>query len=129
MKLADGERWVKPADFTGKAGDSWAGCAPVRRGGSRPSTQTETASSTFIWLQPWRGRRGCATSLLLNKGDGRFEDGSAAFGLASDRASIGVAAADFDADQHIDLFLTRRGGQSACCGTATASDSKTSRRF
>ena len=44
--------------------------------------------------------------LLLNKGEGRFADGSAAFGLAEDRGSIGVAAADFDADRHIDLFLT-----------------------
>src|SRR5262249_46479435 len=41
-----------------------------------------------------------------NKGDGRFEDASASFGLASDRASLGVAAADFDADRHIDVFLT-----------------------
>ncbi len=47
--------------------------------------------------------------LLFNKGDGRFEDGSAAFGLASGRASIGVAAADFDADRHVDLFLTGAG--------------------
>src|SRR5204863_4763451 len=38
--------------------------------------------------------------------DGRFEDVSAAFGLPQDRASLGVAAADFDADRHIDLFLT-----------------------
>ena len=43
---------------------------------------------------------------LINKGDGRFEDASVAFGLPRDRASLGVAAADFDADRHIDLFLT-----------------------
>ena len=47
---------------------------------------------------------------LMNKGDGRFEDGSAAFGLDRATGSIGVAAADFDADRHIDLFLTGPGG-------------------
>ncbi len=48
--------------------------------------------------------------LLVNKGEGRFADRSAAFGLAKDRASIGVAAADFDADGQIDLCLTGAGG-------------------
>jgi hypothetical protein len=43
---------------------------------------------------------------LLNQGDGIFEDASAAFGLPNDRGSLGVAAADFDADRFIDLFLT-----------------------
>ena len=47
-------------------------------------------------------------ALLLNKGDGRFEDASASFGLPKDRASLGVAAADFDADRHIDVFPDRR---------------------
>ena len=45
-------------------------------------------------------------ALLINKGDGRFADASAAFGLPKNRSSLGVAAADFDADRHIDLFLT-----------------------
>ena len=48
--------------------------------------------------------------MLLNKGDGAFEDASAAFGLPDDRASLGAAAADFDADRRIDLFLTGVGG-------------------
>ena len=52
------------------------------------------------------GPKGAHDVLLLNKGDGRFEDASAAFGLPLDRASLGVAAGDFDADRHIDLFLT-----------------------
>ncbi len=52
------------------------------------------------------GPKGVHDVLLLNKGDGRFEDASASFGLPADRASIGAAAADFDADRHIDLFLT-----------------------
>ena len=52
------------------------------------------------------GKKGIRDALLLNKGEGRFEDASASFGLPEDRASVGVAAADFDADRHIDLFLT-----------------------
>ncbi len=52
------------------------------------------------------GPKGIHDVLLLNKGDGRFEDASARFGLPNDHASLGVAAADFDADRHIDLFLT-----------------------
>src|SRR5262249_14486419 len=52
------------------------------------------------------GPKGVRDVLLLNTADGRFEDASSAFGLPEDRASIGVAAADFDADRRIDLFLT-----------------------
>src|SRR5262249_3428310 len=44
--------------------------------------------------------------LLLNMGDSRFEDRSSSFGLPADSGSLGVAAGDFDADRHIDLFLT-----------------------
>ncbi len=56
------------------------------------------------------GPKGIRDALLLNKGDGRFEDASDAFGLPKDRASLGVAAGDFDADRHIDLFLAGVGG-------------------
>ena len=56
------------------------------------------------------GPKGVRDVLLLNKGEGRFLDASAAFGLAADRASLGVAAGDFDADRHIDLLLTGVGG-------------------
>ncbi len=42
---------------------------------------------------------------MLNKSEGVFEDVSNAWGLPDDRASLGAAAADFDADRRIDLFL------------------------
>jgi hypothetical protein len=52
-----------------------------------------------------KGSKGIRDALLLNKGDGAFEDVSRAWGLPDDRASLGAAAGDFDADRHIDLFL------------------------
>ena len=56
------------------------------------------------------GPKGVRDALLLNKGEGRFEDASRSFGLADGHASVGVAAADFDADRYIDVFLTGVGG-------------------
>ena len=56
------------------------------------------------------GAKGIRDILLLNKGEGRFEDGSASFGLPEDRSSVGVTSSDFDADRHIDLFLAGVGG-------------------
>ncbi len=56
------------------------------------------------------GPKGVRDALLLNKGDGRFEDASRAFHLPDDRASVGVAAGDFDADRYVDVFLTGIGG-------------------
>jgi hypothetical protein len=52
------------------------------------------------------GPKGVRDALLINRGEGRFDDATAALGLPIDRASLGVAAGDFDADRRIDLFLT-----------------------
>jgi len=45
------------------------------------------------------GPRGLRDAWLLNQGDGSFLEAAAAFGLPLDQASLGVAAADFDADR------------------------------
>ncbi|MFI5458740.1 MAG: CRTAC1 family protein [Isosphaerales bacterium] len=52
------------------------------------------------------GPQGVRDALLLNRGGGAFEDATRRLGLPADRASVGVAAGDFDADGQVDLFLT-----------------------
>ena len=84
----------------------------ARAASARPlpsSTSTATASRTSISPRRSPAPRACATLSCVNKGNGSFEDATAAFGLPLDQASLGVAAADFDADRQIDLFLTGAG--------------------
>ncbi len=109
VKLGEGERWAeRKKDFTGKA--QVTGWARGRFGEGISAFDADGDGKLDLYLtSAVAGPKGVRDVLLLNKGDGRFEDGSAAFGLASDRGSIGVAAADFDADKHIDLFLTAAG--------------------
>ncbi len=109
VKLAEGERWANYADLRGKA--EVTGWARGRFGPGISAFDADGDGKLDIYLtSAVIGASGIRDILLLNKGEGRFTDGSAAFGLAKDRGSIGVAAADFDADKHIDLFLTGVGG-------------------
>ena len=52
------------------------------------------------------GTAGVRDALFLNRGDGTFEDVTLRLGLPKERASLGAAAGDFDADGRADLFLT-----------------------
>jgi hypothetical protein len=45
--------------------------------------------------------------LLRNRGDGTFEDVTAAAGVGDDGWSTGAAFLDFDGDGHLDLFVVR----------------------
>jgi len=54
------------------------------------------------------GRGGCA--LYGNLGSGRFEDRTAASGLATGQWGMGAAVGDYDGDGDPDLFATRFGG-------------------
>ncbi len=104
VKLGDGERWVKPSDFAGS--QAVIGRVRARFGAAVAVFDANGDGRLDLFLaSAIAGPNGVRDALLLNQGEGRFEDGSAAFGLAKDRASLGVAAADFDADRHIDLFL------------------------
>jgi tetratricopeptide (TPR) repeat protein len=105
VKLGAGERWVKPADFTGAL--QVIGRIRARFGAGIAAFDADGDGQLDLYLaSAVAGPKGIRDALLLNKGNGRFEDASAAFGLPADRFSVGVAAADFDADRHIDVFLT-----------------------
>ena len=105
VKLADGEQWVKPSDFTGPR--AIVGRVRARFGAAVAAFDADGDGRLDLFLaSAVVGPKGIHDALLLNKGEGRFDDASAAFGLPGDLGSLGVAAADFDADRHIDVFLT-----------------------
>ena len=65
----------------------------------------------FVNSTDWPGHRKKETlpALYHNKGDGTFEDVTRAAGLAVESYGIGVAAADYDNDGHVDLFVNALG--------------------
>ena len=102
VKLAAGDRWSGAADFTGPIGKLrerfGAGLSTFDADGDGRADLYLTAAIV--------GPKGLRDALLLNRGDGSFDDATEAFGLPLDRAGLGVAAGDFDADRRLDLFLT-----------------------
>jgi tetratricopeptide (TPR) repeat protein len=105
VTLGEGERWAGPEDF--KGAQSVLGRVRARFGAGVATFDVNGDELLDLYLtSAVAGPKGVRDALLVNKGDGRFEDATRAFGLPDDRASVGVAAADFDADRHIDLFLT-----------------------
>jgi tetratricopeptide (TPR) repeat protein len=105
LTLPEGHHWATESDFQ-KAPQvfTWARAA---FGAAIASFDADGDGRQDLYLAAAvGGPKGLHDILLRNKGDGRFEDATAAFGLPDDRASLGVAAGDFDADRHIDLVLT-----------------------
>ncbi len=60
---------------------------------------------------PWRGHGAAEGALRLfrNRGDGVFDDVSADVGLGASLYGMGVAVGDYDADGHVDIFVTAVG--------------------
>jgi len=58
---------------------------------------------------PEKHRKKVTQALYRNRGDGTFEDVTARSGLAVEMYAIGAAAADYDNDGHIDLFVNGLG--------------------
>jgi hypothetical protein len=67
----------------------------------------------FVNSDAWPGdkRRGgpARQALYHNRGDGTFEDVTAKSGLGIEAYGIGAAAADYDNDGHVDLYLNALG--------------------
>ena len=105
VTLPQGCRWATADDFTGPL--AVVGRARTRFGATIASFDANGDGRTDLFLAATVvGPKGVRDALLLNKGDGAFEDASAAWGLPEDRASLGAAAGDFDADRNVDVFLT-----------------------
>src|SRR5271157_3074962 len=105
VKLAAGDRWAAAQDYQGD--QALIGRVRARFGAAVATFDANGDGKLDIYLAAAViGPRGLRDALLLNQGDGSFLEAAAAFGLPLDQASLGVAAADFDADRQIDLFLT-----------------------
>lgn len=105
IRLAAGDRWATPDDFKGS--HAIHGRVRARFGAAVSTFDVDGDGKLDVYLSAAvAGPKGLRDALLLNKGGGNFEDVTAAHGLPMDQASLGVAAADFDADRQIDLFLT-----------------------
>jgi hypothetical protein len=108
VRLKDGERWASSSDFIGPL--AVIGRARGRFGAPIAAFDADGNGKIDIFLPASIvGNRGVRDALLLNTGDGSFEDATERLGLPLNRASLGVAAGDFDADGRIDLFLSGAG--------------------
>src|SRR6185437_10561011 len=112
VRLADGARWAKAADF----GDDVVG--KVRRlvrerfGATLVVLDYNRDGRPDLFLAGAVNEKGQVRDLLLrNDGFGHFTDVTAEAGLAQPRPTLGCVVADFDNDGKPDLLLTGVGVQ------------------
>ena len=106
VRLAEGSRWATSADFQGPL--AVLGRARARFGAGVATFDADGDGKLDLYLTaavvgPEGGPR-CAPAQPRGRRSSRTL--ALAFGLPEDRASLGVAAGDFDADRKVDLFLT-----------------------
>jgi hypothetical protein len=109
IKLAPGDSWVRSTDFKGEL--SVIGRARSRFGAPAAVLDADGDGRLDLFLpSAIVGPNGVRDALLRNLGAGAFEDVTRRYGFPTDRASLGAAAGDFDADGRVDLYLTGVGG-------------------
>ena len=91
------------SDVAREAGAAWAGRAAgeATNGSVRPCAADADGDGRLDLFGANYGKNG----LLLNRGGGRFEDVSAAWGVAIDARYDACAFADFDHDGRLDLYV------------------------
>jgi hypothetical protein len=104
--LHDGHRWASESDVSRR--DAIFGRALARFGLPIATLDVDGDGDLFV-AAAVHSPRGLRDILLLNRGDGQFGDATDTFGIPPERASLGIAAADFDADGSIGLFLCGAG--------------------
>ncbi|RUL89024.1 FG-GAP-like repeat-containing protein [Tautonia sociabilis] len=105
VELPEGHRWVSAEDFA-EGPLAVVGRARARFGAGVAAADFDRDGKIDLFAtSAVVGPEGVRDALLLNQGGGRFVESAVAFGIPADRASIGVAVADFDADFFPDLYL------------------------
>ena len=105
IQLPDTDHWASMTDFVGP--HAAIGRAQARFGAAIATFDVNRDGLLDLYLtSAVIGPKGLRDALLVNHGNGKFRDATAEYGLPLDRASLGVAASDFDADLQVDLYLT-----------------------
>ena len=105
VTLREGHRWARASDFVGPL--AVVGRVRARFGQAVATFDADGDGKLDLYLTAAVvGPGGVHDVLLIRKGEDRYDDATAALGLPEDRAGLGVAAGDFDADRRTDLFLT-----------------------